>query len=173
MGGMTDLRSAPVPPGRPDDHVRGAGPSVVVYGDLACPRCGLAWTRVKDAPLRLTFRHFALKSKHPRALALAHAAEAAAAQGAFWPFVDAVYADQGRIDDPHLWAHAERLGLDVPRFDADRRGDPVRARVARDVTDALRGGITATPTFVVSDTLHPGPPAQDVVLEWAAIRIEE
>ena len=37
-------------------------------------------------------------------MALAQAAEAAARQGAFWAFHDALYADQGRIDDPHLWA---------------------------------------------------------------------
>ena len=34
---------------------------------------------------------------------------------------DALFADQGRLEDPHLWARAERLGLDVARFDADRR----------------------------------------------------
>ena len=44
---------------------------------------------------------------------------------------DALFADQGRLEDPHLWARAERLGLDVARFDADRRSDAVAARVAR------------------------------------------
>ncbi len=35
---------------------------------------------------------------------------------------DALFADQGRLEDPHLWDRAERLGLDLARFDADRRG---------------------------------------------------
>jgi 2-hydroxychromene-2-carboxylate isomerase len=61
--------------------------------------------------------------------------------------VDATYADQGRLEDPHLWARAEELGLDVERFDADRRTAEVAARVQRDVKDALRAGATGTPTL--------------------------
>jgi protein-disulfide isomerase len=78
---------------------------------------------------------------------LAAAAEAAGAQGAFWALHDALYADQGRQDDPHLWAHAERLGLDVERFDADRRSPEVAERVKRDVRAAMRAGVVATPTL--------------------------
>ena len=44
---------------------------------------------------------------------------------------DALFADQGRLEDPHLWARAERLGLDVDRFHADARSEAVaRARPA-------------------------------------------
>src|SRR4051794_38292448 len=102
---MNDLGSAPVPPLREDDHVRGPtdGPLVVMYGDFACPRCVLAHDRLHGRPVRLVFRHLALKAKHPRAVALAHAAEAAARQDAFWPMHDALFADPGRVDDPHLW----------------------------------------------------------------------
>jgi protein-disulfide isomerase len=96
------------------------------------------------------FRHFALRAKHPRAVALAHAVEAAAAQGAFWELVDALYADQGRLEDPHLWERCEALGLDLDRFEVDRRSPAVAERVRRDVTDALRAGATATPTVWVA-----------------------
>lgn len=155
---MSDLRSARVPPLREDDHVRGAAdaPLVVVYGDFACPHCALVHQRLRERPVRRAFRHFALRAKHPRALPLAHAAEAAALQGRFWPFHDALYADQGRLDDPHLWERARALGLDLERFEADRRSDAVAARVARDVRDAMRAGIVATPTLVVDGELVPG-----------------
>ena len=56
-------------------------------------------------------------------------AEAAARQDAFLAVHDALFADQGRLEGPHLWARAERLGLDVERFEADRRSDAVRDRV--------------------------------------------
>jgi protein-disulfide isomerase len=169
---MTDLRSAPVPALRDDDHVRGpaGAPLVIVYGDFACPRCALAWERLSGPPLQICFRHFALKAKHPRALALAHAVEAAAQQGAFWAFADALYADQGRTEDPHLWALCEREGLDVERFDHDRRAEPAAQRVARDVRDAIRAGASATPTlFVAGHPPHPGPPSAALVREWTAI----
>jgi protein-disulfide isomerase len=147
---MSDLRSAPVPPLRDDDHVRAGdddGPLVVFYGDFACPRCAVEARRLREQGAGVVFRHFALKAKHQRAVALAQAAEAAARQGAFWAFHDALYADQGRIDDPHLWERCERLGLDVGRFEADRRSDAVADRVARDLRDGMRAGVTTTPAL--------------------------
>jgi protein-disulfide isomerase len=156
---MTDLRSADVPGPRADDHVRGPdeAPLVLFYGDFACPKCAQAHLRLKDAPIRVAYRHFALKAKHPRAVALAHATEAAAIQGRFWELADALYGDQGRLEDPHLWARCEALGIDLDRFERDRRGDAVAERVKRDVHDALRGGATGTPTVWI------GPDARDLL----------
>ncbi len=94
---------------------------MVVYGDYECPFCAAFDARLNSCGVRLCFRHFPVRSSHPRAHAAACAAEAAARQGAFWAMHDALFADQGRLEDPHLWARAERLGLDVERFDADRR----------------------------------------------------
>jgi protein-disulfide isomerase len=134
---------------RTDDHVRGANgdPLVIVYADFTCPYCAVAHERLSARPVRRVFRHLALKAKHPRAVAVAQAAEAAALQDAFWPFHDALYADQGRLEDPHLWALAERLDLDVDRFDEDRRSEAVVARVGRDTREAVLAGAMTTPTF--------------------------
>ena len=150
---MSDLRSAPPSPLRATDHVRGpeGAPVVLVYADFTCPRCAVAHERLLDAPVRRAFRHLALRAKHPRAIALARAAEAAGAQGAFWAFHDELYADQGRQDDPHLWALVERLGLDLARFEADRRGGAAAARVERDTREALRAGAMHTPTLFLAD----------------------
>jgi protein-disulfide isomerase len=152
---MSDLRSAPVPPLREDDHVRGpdGAPVVIFYGDFACPRCAVEALRLRAERARVAFRHFALKAKHERAVPLALAAEAAARQGAFWAFHDALYEDQGRIDDPHLWARCEALGLDVERFQADRCDPAIAERVRRDVRDALRAGAT-TPRALFFGRAH-------------------
>lgn len=92
-------------------------------------------------------RHFPIASKHKRAPALHAAAEAAGRQeeSAFWAMVDSVYADQGRQDDPHLWRRATDLGLDLERFELDRRSAEVEARVRRDFESGLRAGVVATP----------------------------
>jgi protein-disulfide isomerase len=157
---MTDLRSAGVPPLRADDHVRGApdAPLAVVYADFTCPRCAVAHLRLRDAGTRVVFRHFALRARHPRAEALATAAEAAAQQGAFWALADALYADQGRTEDPHLWALATGMGLDLDAFELARRSEEARRRVRRDVVDGMRAGVTATPTLFVAGEAHPGAP---------------
>ncbi len=106
----------------------------------------------------MVFRHFPVRSSHPRAHAAACAAEAAALQGAFWAMHDALFADQGRLDDPHLWARCERLGLDLDRFEADRRSEAVAARVERDFRSGIRAGVTTTPTQFLDGGAHPGVP---------------
>jgi protein-disulfide isomerase len=123
------------------------GPLTFFYGDFACPRCAVEALRLREQGARVVFRHFALKAKHERAVPLALAVEAAARQDAFWAFHDALYEDQARIDDPHLWARCERLGLDLDRFQADRRDPALAERVRRDVRDALRAGATTTPAL--------------------------
>src|SRR4029077_15676870 len=97
-----------------------------------CPHCAAAWPRIRALDARLVVRHFPIAGKHQRAPALHAAAEAAGIQGRFFEMVDSLYADRGRVDDPHLWERVERLGLDLERFEADRRSDAVAARVQGD-----------------------------------------
>jgi protein-disulfide isomerase len=162
---MTDLGSAPLPPLRDDDHLRGpeGAPLLVEYADFECHFCRLAHARLEGVAVQRVFRHFPVRSKHPRAWATACAAEAAARQGAFWEMHDSLYADQGRLDDPHLWSRAEELGLDVERFEADRRSDGVLERVKRDFQSGVRAGVATTPTFFVAGEPHPGVPTDDLL----------
>ena len=118
-----------------------------MYADYECPYCAAADAKLRELAVELCFRHFPVRSSHPRAFAAACAAEAAALQGAFWPMHDALFADQGRLDDPHLWARAERLALDVRAFDRDRRSEDVAARVTADFRTGIRAGVATTPTF--------------------------
>ena len=151
---MGDLRSAALPPLSATDHVRGpaGGDLVVVYADFECAYCAVVEAELRRRrDLRVCFRHFPVRAKHPRAWAAAAAAEAAALQGAFWPMHDALFEDQGRLEDPHLWARAERLGLDVERFDADRRDGDVLGRVKADLRAGMRAGVVATPALFRSD----------------------
>ena len=141
-----DLSSQAVPALCDADHVRGEGAALtVLYADFTCPHCAVTYLRLRDADGRMAFRHFVLQAKAPRALALACAAEAAAAQGAFWPFADALYVDQGHQDDPHLWERCETLGLDLERFEAARRSPEVAEHVRMDTRSAMKAGVVTTP----------------------------
>jgi protein-disulfide isomerase len=146
MGG--GLGSAPLPPIAPDDHVLGPAdaPIAIVYADYECPHCAVLNDLLTARGDGWVFRHFPVRSTHPRAQAAACAAEAAALQGAFEAMHMSLFADQGRLEDPHLWARAEQLGLDVARFDADRRSEAVLARVRRDFESGVRAGVVTTPT---------------------------
>jgi protein-disulfide isomerase len=146
---MSELTSASVPEIGADDHVSGEGREAIVYADLGCPYCAAAWAEIRELPLRLCFRHFPMAAKHPRAPALHAATEAAGMQGAFWEMCDSLYADRGRVDDPYLWERAERFGIDLERFNRDRRSERVRARVERDFVSGVRAGVAGTPTAFV------------------------
>jgi len=136
---------------------------VVVYADFECPYCAALELRLVELELRVVFRHFPVRSSHPRAWPAARAAEAAAAQGQFWAFHDALFADQGRLEDPHLWGRAQRLGLDVERFDADRRSTPVEERIAADFRSGVRAGVATTPTLFIDGERHSGRPEPGVL----------
>ena len=166
---MTDLRSAPVPPVGPDDRLRGphGAPVVIVYADFECPWCAALELRLRDAPVRVCFRHFPVRAKHPRSWPAAQAAEAADAQGAFWPMHDSLFDDQGRLEDPHLWARASSLGLDLARFDADRRSDAVAERVREHFRGGIRAGVATTPTLFADGVRHAGRPGPEL---WTALR---
>jgi protein-disulfide isomerase len=155
---MTELGSAPVPPPDETDHVRGPqdAPLVIAYADFECPFCAALHAQLDGRPIRLVFRHFPVKTSHPRAWAAACAAEAAGIQGRFWEMHDSLFADQGRLEDPHLWDRAQTLSLDLQRFDADRRSDEVIARVRKDFKSGLRAGVVTTPTVFAGGEMHAG-----------------
>lgn len=152
MSGPPSLGSAAVPAPGEDDHVRGEGLEVVVYVDLACPRCAGTWEQIRALPLRLCVRHFPVPSKRPRSPALHAATEAAALQSkdAFWAFWDSLLNDRAHSDDPHLWQRAEAAGLDLGRFERDRRSDAVAQRVRRDFHSGIRAGVAGTPAGFVA-----------------------
>jgi protein-disulfide isomerase len=141
---------------------------VIEYADLECAFCAKANELLGGLAVRRVFRHFPMTSKHPRARALAHAAEAAAIQGRFWDLHDSLYADQGRLDDPHLWERARALGLDLDRFEADRRTKGVAERVERDFRSGIRAGVTTTPTLFVDGRAHAGVPGPEVLARLGA-----
>jgi protein-disulfide isomerase len=155
---LTELRSAPVPGLRARDHLRGPdhGPLVLEYGDFECPYCAALSVRLRELRVRHAFRHFPVRSSHPRAWPAACAAEAAGLQGRFWEMYDLLFADPGRLEDPHLWQRAEQLGLDLGRFEADRRSTAVQGRVRADFQSGVRGGVVTTPTVFAGGCMHAG-----------------
>lgn len=122
-------------------------PLVVMHADLSCPDCALALRRLTALELRIDLRHFVLRARGVPARRAALAAEAAACQDAFWPVARALLEDQGRQELPDLWALAERLGLDVARFDADRAAEVGAERIASETKAALRGGAAEVPAI--------------------------
>ncbi len=157
------------------DHIRGpltAPITVIEFGDFECPYCGQAEPVVRelltDVNVRYVWRHLPLTDVHPHAHLAAEAAEAAAAQGAFWEMHDLLLARQDDLRRPDLDRYARELELDVERFQDDLRRHVHETRVAQDVESADVSGVSGTPTFFINGQRHHG--AYDVQTLGAAIR---
>jgi protein-disulfide isomerase len=153
---MDDLLS---PPLEDIDHTRGdreAPLQLVMFGDFQCPFCLGAQSilrRVRerlDERLLFAFRHLPIPERHPLAPLAAEASEAAAAQGRFWEFHDALYANQPRLSRETILELAGEHGLDVERVTSEIDAGTHRDRIARDVASAEASGATGTPTFFVN-----------------------
>jgi len=146
------------------DHIRGpkAAPvTVVEYGDFECPFCGRAEPAIREllagfGDVRYVWRHLPLTDVHPHAQLAAEAAEAAAAQGAFWEMHDMLLRHQDALRPADLAGDAAALGLDVERFTRDLRKHTHASRVAEDVDTADLGSVSGTPTFFVNGQRHYG-----------------
>ena len=177
---MDTLRATLTPPVDPArDHVRGATEArvtLVEYGDFQCPYCGDAYPVVQGLrealgdQLRFVFRHMPLADLHPAAPAAAEAAEAAGAQGRFWEMHDRLFEHQLELSAAQLRSHAEVIGLDLERFDAELRAGVHTARVEEDYRSGTRSGVPSTPRFFVNGVIHTGSPTQRELEE--AIRAE-
>jgi Na+/H+ antiporter NhaA len=159
------------------DHIRGpigAAVTIVEYGDFECPYCGRAEPVVREllrdfADVRYVWRHLPLNDVHAHAQLAAEAAEAAAAQGAFWEMHDLLFAHQDALEPADLIAHAEQLGLDVERFTDALREHTGAGQIADDVDSADLSGVSGTPTFFVNGRRHYG--AYDIGTLSAAVRV--
>jgi protein-disulfide isomerase len=145
------------------DHTQGlpdAPVTLVEYGDYQCPYCGRAYPIIKDVQaelgdrLRFVFRNFPITTSHPNAEQAAEAAEAAGAQGRFWEMHDLLYENQSRLDLDGLLGHAERLALDVERFERELADNVYAERVHEDFMSGVRSGVNGTPTFYVNGVRH-------------------
>jgi protein-disulfide isomerase len=140
------------------DHVRGnahATLTLLEYGDYECPVC------IQAAPLtdhlvatfgrhlRFVFRHFPLVEIHPHAERAAEAAEAAAAQGQFWPMHDLLFRQPHHLTSAALAEYAESIGLDLIRFNADMADGIYTQRVQEHRTAGQKSGLRSTPAFLL------------------------
>ena len=150
-------------PVNPTDHYLGpshAPVTLVEYGDFECPNCKQAAPAVKlllerfRGRVRLIWRHFPLEEVHPHALQAALASEVAAAQGKFWPMHDLLFENQRHLKLPHLRGYAERLELDMVRYDADMSDTVYLQRVREDIEGGARSGVRSTPTFFINDVIQ-------------------
>jgi NhaA family Na+:H+ antiporter len=154
------------PVDRDRDHIRGGDAAnrveVVVYGDYLCPYCRRLrhiidrLRRSLGERLAYVYRHYPNERAHPGSDFVSRAAEAAAQQGRFWEMHDALYECEPPLTPKSVRSIAEKIGLDMARFDRDVESAATRARVSDDLDEGKRNGVTGTPSFFVDGLRYDG-----------------
>ncbi len=150
-------------PGDPVALGKDDAPVVLIeYSEFQCPFCGkfardteptLLKEYVDKGLLRIEWRDFPYLG--PESKTAAYAGRAAAAQGKFWEFHDAMYAEQqppnsGKLTVDHLAGIAAKIGLDVARFRKDLADPKIQAPVWQDFSEGQSIGVTGTPAFLIN-----------------------
>lgn len=153
------------PPLEESDHLRGelGRPlELAMFGDFQCPFCLGAQSVLRRVHERLgdrlvfAFRHLPIPERHPLAPLAAEASEAAAAQGRFWEYHDALFAAQPKLSRETMLEVGRDLGLDADRMAAEMDSGAHRERIERDLDSAERSGATGTPSFYLNGARHYG-----------------
>ena len=163
----------PVSPNR--DHIEGpigASLTLVEYGDYQCPFCGAAYPEVKKvqkelgSKLSFVFRNFPLSNIHEHAMKAAESAEAASAQGKFWPMHDFLYEHQATLGDSSVaLGYAKKLGLDTQKFEREITRHVYEKRIRDDFMGGVKSGVNGTPTFYVNGIRHDGDAVAKALVE--------
>lgn len=144
------------------EHIQGpasARVTLLEYGDFQCPSCAQAHAAMKimlahfGQQLRFVYRHYPQRSAHPDAELAAEAAEAAAAQGQFWPYHDLLFEHQQHLKAKHLLDYARQLGLDLARYQNEMKDHVYLQRVQEHLQSGQQLGLRATPAFYVNGAL--------------------
>lgn len=140
--------------------------TLVEFADFQCPACVVAYPYVKAIlkshkdNIYYVYRHFPL-SQHKNAFIAAEASEAANEQGKFWEMYDLLYEKQKDWEEStnpieKLSEYAKELGLDVDQFTKFLEKHKFKDIIQKDLDDALKLQVDATPTFYINGIRYLG-----------------
>lgn len=134
---------------------------LVEFLDFECEACGAAAPLVEELKKeygdRITFvnRYFPLPS-HKNSGQAALAVEAAAQQGKYEQMAAKMFETQPQWGEKQDFQNAlfrtfaEKLGLDMEKYDAAMAAEETKERIRKDIADGKALGVTGTPTFFLN-----------------------
>ncbi len=142
---------------------------MIEYSDFRCPFCGVYARKtqpeimkkyVETGQLRIEWRDLPVFGEE--SVRGAVAARAAAEQGLFWEFNEAVFAaapERGKAEltEEKLLDFAGEAGIpDMEKFQTDMNSPELLELVRADLAEGTGLGLNSTPTFVINNQAIPG-----------------
>jgi protein-disulfide isomerase len=140
--------------GHPALGAKDAPVTIVEFTDFQCPFCEKTEGTLKQLEakygdkIRLVHMDFPLPF-HQHALAAANAARCANDQGKFWPYREALFANQSKLAPADLKATAKTLGLNTTEFDACLDSAKYSTQIKADIATGEKAGVDGTPAFFI------------------------
>jgi protein-disulfide isomerase len=142
---------------------------ITEYADYQCPFCQTFATLqmptieerlIKTGRLRWRYRDFPLQ-QHQFARLAAHSAACADEQGKYWEQHDRIYEGQSdwaaaRDAGEHFRDYARAIGLALGRYDQCMESGKYAGRIQASQEEAVRAGVSSTPTLLVGNRLYQG-----------------
>jgi len=136
--------------------------TIVEFSDYQCPYCQAWYQQTFDklmasypGKIRFVYRDLPLPG-HPESMPAAEAANCAGEQGAYWKFHNDLFGGQYSLGRAAYEQYASDLGLDIAAFTACLDDHHTQAEIKADTADAVRLGLTGTPSFVINGQILVG-----------------
>jgi protein-disulfide isomerase len=147
--------------GHPSKGPAAAPVTIVEFSDFQCTYCK-EMTATLDrlmkefvGKVRLVYRQYP-NEKHPFAEKASEASLCANEQGKFWEMHALLFENIDELATDDLKAKAEKLGLAKDQFDKCLDSGKYKARARKDYVDAMRAGVSGTPSFFINGRLYSG-----------------
>jgi protein-disulfide isomerase len=151
---------------------------ITEYADYQCPFCQtfdqlqlptIKQQLIDSGRLRWRYRDFPLQ-QHSFSRLAAHSAACADEQGKYWDQHRRIYEGQQdwaevRDAGPIFRQYARANGLDLGRYDSCMRTAKYAGRIQAGYDEAVRVGITATPTLLIGGRLYQGRLDSDAIVK--------
>lgn len=145
--------------GEPVKGNKDARLTVIEFSEYQCPFCSrhvkntvpqLDKEYVQTGKVKYVFRDLPLESIHKNAFKAGEAAHCAGEQGKFWPMHDRLFDNQQSLEAAKLVEHATAIGVDAKKFQACLDAGKYGPEIRKDIADAERLGVSATPTTLIA-----------------------
>jgi protein-disulfide isomerase len=135
--------------------------TVEEFADYQCPTCATVHGKMKEinkiysGRIKFIYRSFPLTQIHKNAYDAALAAEAAGMQGKYWAMQDQLFTNQQAWSNSNearkiFGEYAEKIGLDVAKFQTDLIALPTKTRVDNDLQRGRALNIGGTPSLYIN-----------------------
>jgi protein-disulfide isomerase len=128
---------------------------IAVFSEYQCPHCSRLTSLLDQVmekypkQVKMVYKNFPIRS-HKYSELSAKAALAAQRQGKFWPFHDLLYAHYRELSNEKIREFAERLKLDMVRFEKDRKDPAIADKIRADIRDGRKANIRGVPSVFIN-----------------------